>query len=426
MNISLRKANVWFSVLWLIWILDYVDRMAVNAVLPILKDEFLFSDSQLGLISSIVGASISILAPFAAILADKWSRRKLIGIMVALWSAATFATGMATGYVSLILARLGVGVGEAGYAPAGTALISVWYPKKNRGTMMGLWFSGTSIGMVMGVVLAGLLAHKYGWRSCFGILAVPGIVFAILAWFLPDYKAVKVKQAEDRDEKKGVSVCDALRYIAKSPSIIILYLSFAAVAFTQMSLATWAVSLFVRSFEMNIKQASMVVGLCSLVGFLGTPLVGWMADKLMTRTNKGRLIAAALFFGINALILTLFFQMFLPMKNIYLAGSFFGLAYFFSSGVLANLHTTVQDIVSHSFRSIAAGFIPLVAQVFGAIPGPIVAGIISDSFGLVFALQSVVIISTTALFLYMFLVSRFYDRDIEKARALGTFTLQKG
>ncbi|MEW6267286.1 MAG: MFS transporter [Thermodesulfobacteriota bacterium] len=421
MNISLVKANCWFIVIWLIWICDYVDRMAVNAVLPILKTEFSFTDSQLGLISSVVGVSISVLAPITAILADKWSRRKLISIMVITWSIATFMTGRATGYFSLIAARLGVGVGEAGYAPSGTALISAWYPKKIRGVMMGLWFSGTSIGVALGVVLGGILAHKYGWRSCFGILAIPGILLAALAWFLPDYKAIKV----DNNEKKTGALREAILYIFNSPSVLLLYFSFASVSFSLMSFSTWGVSLFVREFGINVKEASFVVGVSIIVGVFGDIFVGWSADKLMKKSNKGRLLAGAFFFSLYAITFTAFFQIILPMKSIKFATICYATAAFFCAGVLANLHTTVQDIVSPFFRSTAAGFIPFITQMFGAIPGPVVAGYLSERYGLPFALQTIVVISTTLLLLFLHLVSRFYDRDVARAKALGEFVLHQ-
>jgi MFS family permease len=426
LNISLAKANFWFFILWLIMLFNYAVRMAINSVLPLLKQEFFFTDAQLGLISSIVAASISLLAPLAGMLADEWSRRKLISIMVAIATFATFATVLVTGYVTLILTRLGLGAGEAGYNPAGTALISTWYPKKVRGSMMGLFFSAVPLGTALGLVLTGFLAQQYGWRMSFVLLSIPGIVLAILVWFMPDYKTVKVNQAEGTTEKKGGALREALLFMLKSPSMILVYFMFAANAFSLMSLTTWGVTLFVRGFDLNIKTASMIVGIISLVGFIGSPFCGWLADQLVKRSDKGRIWGGAMFISIYFIAMTIFLQMSIPEKNLKLAVVLFTVSSFFVVGVIPCLYTVIQDLAAPSFRTTAAGFIVLIGSIFGAFPGPVVVGALSDKMGLCFAMQVVMTISVTCFLGLAFIVSIFfYRQDIERTRALGTFTMQQ-
>jgi len=128
LNLPRRKANFWLAIITLIYILDQADRYIVSAVLPGIKKEFLLTDASLGLIGSFMFLSMFILVVPCSILVDKWSRKYVITIMVTVWSACTWFTGLAKNYTQLLLARLGVGAGEAGYNPASYALIGAWFP----------------------------------------------------------------------------------------------------------------------------------------------------------------------------------------------------------------------------------------------------------------------------------------------------------
>lgn len=195
------RANLWFMVLWLIMVIDAMDRQCVTVIFPALKEEFHLTDAQLGLVGSITGLTISILVFPVAIIVDKWSRRKMISIMAVFWSIATFATGLAKGFYTLLLARLSIGTGEAGYGAAAFSLISAYYPQKRRGMMIGLFQAAAILGVAGGVGLGGFLAFKYGWRSVFGILAVPGLILAAFAWFLPDFKTKRVEKDQEKEVK---------------------------------------------------------------------------------------------------------------------------------------------------------------------------------------------------------------------------------
>lgn len=423
MNISLMRANLWFGLIWIIMAFDYIDRMAVNAVLPLIKNEFQFADSQLGLISSAVGLSISLLSLPAAVLVDRWSRRKMISIMVFLWSMATYATGQAAGYFSLVLARLGVGVGEAGYNPTSSALISAWYPKKMRGIMMGILFSGQPLGTAAGFVIAGFLAHHYGWRACFGILALPGVILAALSWFLPDYRAVKVKTASDHDSKSGV--WDTIVYILKSPTLILVYLVCAATSWSVSSFATWGVTFFARVFEMNVKQASLTIGVATILGFLGAPFAGWLGDKFMKRSNKGRLISSAILAFIYLIMISISIQTALLTHNFYLSIAFWIIGTFFAIGIVPSMYATTQDLVAPFFRAMAAGVLPLFGHLLGAVPGPIITGAISDLIDLPYALQLMAVVSVAVIVLLLILATRFYDKDLNRVKKFGTYELRE-
>jgi len=422
LNIPLRKANFWFVVIWLIMVCDYMDRMAINAVLPLLKKEFNFTDAQTGLVSSVVSIAMMIFAPLVAMLADRYGRRKLISAMVAIWSLATYATGKAVGFYTLILARLGVGSGEAGYNSSGASLISVWYPKRIRGIMMGLFFSAQAFGSATGVAVGGYLAHRFGWRACFGILAVPGLLLAALAWFIPDYKAQKI---DDKNDSSRTNLLETLSFIVKSPSIIFSYFTIMFIAFNLLSFSTWGVTLFVRTFDMNIEQASRLLGIASLIGFTGSPFAGWIADKILKRNKKGRIITVALMMAVSCMAATVMVYIGIPAKNLHVSVLFMIIAVFCAVGLVPCIYSTVQDIAPPSLRTTAAGFILLFSG-FGSFSGPVVSGYISDRTDLTVALQLVVVFSTSAVLFFSFLAARFFNRDMKRAEEFGTFEIKTG
>ena len=192
LKMPLWKAHLSFAILFIIFALDIADRSAVGAVFPALKEAFGFSDAQLGFVGSIMGITLVAFVLPVAVLVDRWSRSKMIAIMVAFWSLMTYLTGLARTYPLLLLTRLGVGMGEAGYGTASTSLISAWYPQNKRGTMIGLYQGAWTLGMAGGTMLGGYIALNYGWQYVFGVFAIPGLVLSVIAWFLPDFKAKKV------------------------------------------------------------------------------------------------------------------------------------------------------------------------------------------------------------------------------------------
>lgn len=423
MTISRKKANSWFVVILLIYIIDMMDKQAINAVLPALKSEFDFSDAQLGAISSVVSVSVGLLCLPVAVIIDRWSRRKIITIMVSLWSLATFFTGRATGFISLLLARLSVGIGEAGYQPASIALVSAWYPKKMRGTMLGFLTAGAPLGAMAGILLAGNLTYHFGWRACFGILAIPGFVFALIAWFIPDYKTVRVEQGAE--ESARGSLKETILYILKTPTMIYLYLASAAVVMVIVTFGAWGVSFFERTFNLNIKQASSIIGVILLITFPGSLYGGWLGDKLIKRSNKGRLFAALINGLIFLLFVTLALQAARLTNNIYLVIPLWAVSSFFIFSIMSNVYATTQDLAAPYFRATAVGFVPLVQQLLGATIGPIIAGYISDRMGLLNALQIVGMLGIFTGSILLLYAVRHYERDLKRVNDLGTFKLNR-
>ena len=171
-------------------VLDFADRQVVVTAFPYLRAEFAATEAQLGALVSAVSVVIALTALPLALVVDRWSRVRAIAIMGSLWSVATAACAFAPGYLALLAARLGIGVGQAGFGPAGSAVLGATYPPERRATVLGVFQMGAPIGVVTGSVVGSVVAAQWGWRAAFLVVALPGLVLALLALRLRDYRTV--------------------------------------------------------------------------------------------------------------------------------------------------------------------------------------------------------------------------------------------
>ncbi len=195
---SKAYTNYVFLLLWLLYFFDYIDRMVVVSLFPFLKTDWGLTDAQCGAMVSAVYWAIILFSFPISILIDRWSRKKSIGIMAVLWSLATAACAFTRNFGQLFAARAAIGIGEAGYAPGGTAMISALYPEKRRAFMVGIWNASIPLGMAAGIVIGGIIASRWGWRHAFGIVALPGLIIVLLFLFVRDYKTVGLEKTVDR------------------------------------------------------------------------------------------------------------------------------------------------------------------------------------------------------------------------------------
>ena len=161
---------------------NYLDRMVLSMLVEPIKADLGFSDTQLGLLTGFAFALFY--ATFGipiARLADTRSRVTILSVCMALWSAMTAACGLAQNFVHMLLARVGVGVGEAGCVPSSHSLLTDYVPVENRALALGIFQTGGAVGIMVGLILAGWLADAYGWRATFFIVGIPGVVLAVVA-----------------------------------------------------------------------------------------------------------------------------------------------------------------------------------------------------------------------------------------------------
>jgi len=285
-------------------LLNYVDRTLIYILFAPIKKEMAFSDFELALLgtTSFVIFFTLLGVPFGR-LADRSSRKNMIAAGLAVWSLFSGLTGFATGFWSLFMCRVMVGVGEATLAPAALSLLGDYFPPQKRATVQSIYASGITVGSGLAFFLGGWIGFKYGWRPAFLFLGFPGLLFAMLVFLL-------------KEQKRGRTEIIAPKYTSEDWRLLFqlrpLRYHFAGYAFFALaasSLSIWGPTFFTRVHGYNIATLGIVAGLTSLTfGIPGTVLGGYLADRLR-RTGRGgrmRLAAIAALFAIPFWIALLF------------------------------------------------------------------------------------------------------------------------
>jgi len=411
-NAGSRRGVGWlFAGLFLLYMFDYIDREVVSSVIPFLKQDLGISDTQAGSLASAVYWSIVIFTFPVSILVDRWSRKRSVGLMVMLWSVATGAAAFIRTFPQLFLTRLGVGVGEAGYAPGGTAMISAMYPIEKRARMTGFWNASIPLGSAIGVGLGGVVATAWTWKHAFGLVAIPGFIIGILFFFFArDYRTVKLERpATQTRAARAMRVREIVRDFLHTPSLLFTYIAFAGNTFLTSAYLIWLPSYFVRTQNMPAGRAGLKASSIMLCAIVGAPLGGWLVDALRKRFTSARPLFAGLASLLSAGIWLLAF------------GAFSGTAQYIVM-ILAAVSTLLylsgasavtQDVVHPGLWAISYAICVIVQNLLGSSTGPIVVGALSDHMGLPTALLLVPLASVFAGALFL-AASAFYRRDLEK------------
>lgn len=415
------KTHVWFSLIWLIYLIDWADRFAISAVLPAIKQEFALSDTQLGLMSGSLFLGLALLAVPCGLAVDRFSRKYMITLMTLVWSAATWGTGLARSFTELVLVRVLVGAGEAGYNPAGYALIAAWYPARLRGTMVGLFNSAQPIGVSLGVIAAGYLAAAHGWRAVFGVLAIPGILLALAMLFAPDYQVRKIDQAGPSAKAPGIAT--TLGFIARNRTLQWIYLAQVPITFYIISLAIWAPTFFVRQFALSITQAASALGLITLIAGLGAVFGGMLSDRLARGNPRARVSVCLLFLVVPLVLHSVTFLGAMQGMSLWICIVFLTVGQCF---VAANWGTLVAAAIDQSpvqYRASVQSFMPLF-QALAALCAGVVSGMLSDAIGLTLTLQLILLVAMLSAMLLLNAARASYDRDHRLQQRAAQYALE--
>jgi predicted MFS family arabinose efflux permease len=412
-----------FILLWLLYFFDYVDRMVVVSLFPFLKRDWGLTDAQCGALVSAVYWAIVLFSFPISIVIDRWSRKKSIGIMAVLWSMATAACAFTKNFGQLFVARTAIGLGEAGYAPGGTAMISALYPEKRRAFMVGIWNMSIPLGMAAGIVAGGFIATHWGWRNAFGIVALPGLLIAILFFFVKDYKTIGLEQTVQPEEaqasalaaKKKMTKMDIVRAFSRTPSLLLTYLGFAGMMFLSISLSTFLPAYFQRVHGAPLQQANLLTSGIMLMAIIGSPLGGWIADRWMKKRIQARLLVPAISALLTAAIYVCGMHLFSGggvQYAILILGGISSMV--FASSAIA----VTQDVVHPGLRAISYALCVISQNLLGSSLGPIVTGALSDAYGIAAALKFATIAALVSCVLF-YLGSKFYKRDLDKVERVA-------
>jgi MFS family permease len=275
----------------LVYTLSIADRYSISTVLEPIRIELQLSDSR---IAFLTGVSLALFYVFFGIplsmLADRWNRRNIIAVSLVAWSVMTVLCGTARNYTQLLLARIGVGVGEAGGTPAANSIISDYFPALRRPMALTVFSLGAPIGAWVGADLAGRVADLFGWRAVFLALGIPGIVFGILV-YLTVREPRRGQLDHVAEESSGSwlkSVNETARFLSHQTAAIHVMIGSAVTALWGWGLAWWTPAYLMRSFGLTAGQAGGITGPIHLVaGTAATVLTGWfLARPSMTDPRR--------------------------------------------------------------------------------------------------------------------------------------------
>lgn len=416
-SVSPGYAYYVFTLLFLLYVFDYIDRMVIASLFPHLKAAWGLTDMQCGWLASIVTLMMTIFVLPISLIVDRWSRKKAIGIMALLWSFAAAACALARNYRQLFFFRSIIGIGEAAYTAGGLAMISAYFHEDRRATMMGLFTAAVPFGTAIGVVLGGIIAESLGWRYAFGLTALPGFIVAILIFFVKDYKTVELAKPPSTIETSAqtgkMSFKDIVREFARTPSVICTYLGFVGNTFVTTALITWLPTYFHRTEGLPMDKAGMKTSLIFILAIIGAPFGGWITDKVRKKRINARMSVPAVTSLLSGLIVFAAFS--LSEGTIqYVLMLLFGLtAPIFAAGGSA----TTQDVVHPGLRAMSYSLCQVFQMLLAYTLSPIFVGGISDRYDLLTAFRILPIFMVFGSIVF-FIGSLYYARDLEKAQGI--------
>jgi MFS family permease len=409
------------AILLIAYIFNFIDRQIIGVLAVPIKADLQLTDSQLGLMGGIAFAAFySTVAIPIAWLADRKSRVNIIAFSVALWSAFTALCGLAQNFWHLFLARMGVGIGEAGGVAPCYALISDFFPPERRARALAIFSLGIPIGSALGVFFGGWIAANLDWRQAFIIVGLAGIPAALLVKFgVPEPK----RGAFDPPSKAAQVAPpfgEVVRTLAAKPAFWLLSFGAASGSILGYGLIFWLPSFFTRSFELELVEVSWFYGSIILVGGVaGTFLGGWIGDRLGSRNPAAYALIPAVCFLLAAPMYAL--GIFAP--SLELAWLLFVIPQMLGLAWLGPVINAVQNLVPPAMRASASASFLLVNNLIGIGFGTWFVGFMADAMKASYGEQSLrwSILYTLGFYLLSsmlyFLAARRLGRDWFKGDA---------
>lgn len=409
-----RVATTALAILVAVNVMSQLDRQIMNVLLPKVQADLSLSDAQSGWLAGFAFAiCYSIAGLPLARFADRGSRSGLIAVSLAVWSAMTAACGLARSFVELFVARIGVGIGEAGCAPAAHSLISDHFPRSHRGRALATYQLGVPAGILLGSIVGGTLSDHLSWRSVFFLFGVPGIALALFV------RAVLKEPARGGFEGQtdpGVEpIGEIARFFVRTPAMRQILCAATLQTLAVGAQVTFNFTFLTRVHDLSGTEAGVVIGLLTgIFGGVGTYLGGWLGDRFGARDARWVLWWIALG-GLVSIpfSLTAYLVPSAPIAIVALSISVVG-SYFYTGAC----HVIAQSLARPRMRAITASIMLFSMNLLGYGLGPPIAGAISDALGgddaLRYALAAMNAVLVWACVHYA-LAARTYREDLQAA-----------
>jgi len=375
-QVSNRYLNYVLVMLTLVYVFNFADRQILVILQESIKKELQLSDTELGLLSGFIFAIfyVTLGIPIAQY-ADRGNRRNIVAGSLGLWSIMTAISGFAGNFIQMLLARIGVGIGQAGESPAAHAMISDYFPPEKRSAALSIYSMGLYIGILIAFLMGGYLNQHFGWRTAFPAMGVPGIIFSLLFYFTVKEPKKGATDLRETTSGKSYTLKNALKLLFSNKIFLYLAIAIALHMFCIFALLNWAPSFLSRLHGMNNIHIGVSLGLIfGVSGAIGTYVRKILTDRLGKRDKRHHLKVPAYSILISIVFTTgaLFFQ------NNYLTLFCLGVSAFLQSMYLGPFIAVAHSLVPAPMRALNSAIVLFILNFFGLGFGPLVVGIISD------------------------------------------------
>lgn len=408
------------AILTLVYTFNHVDRQILVILLEPIKTELGLKDSQLGILTGLAFAAFyATLGIPVALWADRGNRRNIIALSLALWSGMTALSGLSSSYMQLLLARMGVGVGEAGGTPPATSMIADLYPPSQRATALGIYTSGIGLGIMGGFAFGGLVYEAYGWRAAFFAAGIPGIVLALLVRFTVREPVRGLADAHAQTTA-APSLKETLAFIAGQRSFLWLLAGCLLICISANAFLVFTGSHLQRTYGLRPGDVALPLGaLIGGLGSVGAVVIGMVCDRASANDLRWRPWTIAL---CSAAALPFGWQM-LQASSPHAAYAWNAVPALVGLVYASIAYTAAQELVQVRMRAFASAFMLFSLTLIGIGGGPWLAGLLSEHFAaagyqqpLAHALK-VMLAFNLASIACLLMAARSYRTDIARAAA---------
>ena len=363
-------------VLFAINLMNFFDRQIIGGVGEGIRREWALSDTALGLLGTVFTLLYAVVGLPLGRLSDRKERRGILAAGVFVWSLLTAASGLARSFGQLIVARLGVGVGEATCSPASTSLIGDLFPAGLRARAIAIWMLGLPVGLGLANGAGGWILQNWGWRNAFYIAALPGLGCALLAFLMREPSRGMVEShAVGSRQRPG----NPYALVLATPTMLWVILSGALHNFNMYALGAFVSPFLVRFHRMNFVDAGWVAAFVyGFSGIFGLTAGGVLADRLHAKRVDGRLIVGTVAIGLCAPLMLL--GLMRPRGDVLGFALLMGIGVGVMFAYYSTVYSTIHDVVEPSLRGTAMALYFFAMYVLGASFGPVGTGLVSDYF----------------------------------------------